>query len=78
MFLLSLFIAYWFYVKLGFVTIFIPFFGLVNIGLLVVPLIIILTVVMSTVSVIDGIDGLSGGLFAIAFASFGITGTEPR
>lgn len=71
-FLLSLFIAYWFYVKLGFVTIFIPFFGLVNIGLLVVPLIIILTVVMSTVSVIDGIDGLSGGLFAIAFASFGI------
>jgi phospho-N-acetylmuramoyl-pentapeptide-transferase len=71
-FLLSLFVAYWFYAKLGFVEVFIPFFGLLNIGFLVVPLIVLAVVVMSAVSVIDGIDGLSGGLFAIAFASFGI------
>jgi phospho-N-acetylmuramoyl-pentapeptide-transferase len=71
-FALSIFIAWWFFAKLGFVEVFIPFFGLINIGFLVVPLIIVATVVMSAVSVIDGIDGLSGGLFAIAFASFGI------
>jgi len=71
-FLLSLFIAGWFFYKLEFVNVFIPFIGLVYIGILVIPLIIILTVFMSAVSVIDGIDGLSGGLFAVAFASFGI------
>jgi phospho-N-acetylmuramoyl-pentapeptide-transferase len=71
-FLLSLFIAYWFYFKLYFVDIFIPFYGFVFIGLLIIPLIIFISVLMSTVSVIDGLDGLSGGLFAIAFASFGM------
>lgn len=71
-FLLSIFVAYWFYEKLSFVNVFVPFIGLVYIGILIIPLIIILTVFMSAVSVVDGIDGLSGGLFAIAFASFGI------
>jgi phospho-N-acetylmuramoyl-pentapeptide-transferase len=71
-FLLSLFIAYWFYFKLYFVNVFIPFLGFVNFGIFIIPIIIFIFVLMSTVSVIDGIDGLSGGLFAIAFASFGI------
>jgi phospho-N-acetylmuramoyl-pentapeptide-transferase len=72
MFLLSVFIAYWFFVKLEMIEIFVPFFGLLNIGILIVPLIILAVVVMSCVSVIDGIDGLSGGLFAVAFASYGL------
>jgi phospho-N-acetylmuramoyl-pentapeptide-transferase len=71
-FFLSIFIAWWFFTKLGFIEVFVPFLGMLNIGFLVVPLIILATIVMSAVSVIDGIDGLSGGLFAIAFASFGI------
>jgi phospho-N-acetylmuramoyl-pentapeptide-transferase len=71
-FFLSLFIGWWFYQKLVFVDLFVPFFGIVTVGFLIVPIIIIVTVAMSAVSVIDGIDGLSGGLFAIAFASFGI------
>lgn len=71
-FLLSIFIGYWFFYKLGFTVVFVPFLGLVYLGFLIVPLIVVMTVVMSAVSVIDGIDGLSGGLFAIAFASFGI------
>lgn len=72
MFFLSLFIAYWFFIKLGMVEIFIPFFGLVYVGALIIPMIIIAFVVMQAVSVIDGIDGLSGGLFAVAFASYGL------
>jgi phospho-N-acetylmuramoyl-pentapeptide-transferase len=71
-FLLSIFIAWWFYVKLAFTVVFVPFLGLIYLGVLIIPLIILITVVMSAVSVIDGIDGLSGGLFAIAFASYGI------
>lgn len=70
--LLSVFIAWWFFVKLEFTSVFIPFIGLVEIGLAVIPLIIISVVAMSCVSVIDGIDGLSGGLFAMAFAAYGI------
>jgi phospho-N-acetylmuramoyl-pentapeptide-transferase len=72
MFFLSLFIAYWFVVKLGLLEVFVPFFGLVHVGLLIVPMIILAFVVMQAVSVIDGIDGLSGGLFAVAFASYGL------
>jgi phospho-N-acetylmuramoyl-pentapeptide-transferase len=72
MFLLSLFVAYWFVVKLEMLEVFIPFFGLVHVGLLIVPAIILAFVVMTAVSVIDGIDGLSGGLFAVSFASYGL------
>jgi len=72
MFFLSLFVAYWFFVKLEMVEVFVPFFGLVYVGALIIPMIILAVVVMQAVSVIDGIDGLSGGLFAVAFASYGL------
>ncbi len=69
---LSYFIAWWFFTKLGFVSIYIPFLGYFTIGILVIPLIMLVVVTMFTTSVIDGIDGLSGGLYAIAFSAFGI------
>jgi phospho-N-acetylmuramoyl-pentapeptide-transferase len=72
MFILSLFVAYWFTNKLGLVEFFIPFLGLINFGILTFFMIVLALVVMSTVSVIDGIDGLSGGLFGIAFSSYGL------
>ena len=71
-FFLSLFVAYWFFVKLGLTEMIVPFFGLINFGWLIIPMIIFAMIVMSAVSVIDGIDGLSGGLFAVAFASYGL------
>lgn len=70
--LMGIFIAYWFFTKLELTEMFVPFLGLINFGVLIIPMIIVALVVMSAVSVIDGIDGLSGGLFAIAFASFGL------
>lgn len=72
MFLLSLFVAYWFFVKLEMLEVFVPFLGLVHVGVFIVPMIVLAFVVMQAVSVIDGIDGLSGGLFAVAFASYGL------
>jgi phospho-N-acetylmuramoyl-pentapeptide-transferase len=71
-FLLSIFIAYWFYFKLGFLSLFVPFFGYIYVYWLIIPIIILTTLVMFTTSVIDGIDGLSGGLFATAFAAYGL------
>lgn len=71
-FFLSIGIAYWFYFKLGFLSLFVPFIGYIYVYWLIIPIIILTTLVMFTTSVIDGIDGLSGGLFAIAFASYGL------
>jgi phospho-N-acetylmuramoyl-pentapeptide-transferase len=71
-FLLSLFIGFWFYFKLNFTELFIPFYGMFDVGIFIFFFISFFTIMMFSVSNIDGIDGLSGGLFAIAFASFGI------
>lgn len=70
--LISLFMGWWFFVKLGFDTIFLPFFGMVYVGAFIYLLITFFSVGMFSVSNIDGMDGLSGGLFATAFGSFGI------
>lgn len=69
---LSYFIAWWFFVKLELLSIYVPFFGDFIVGGLMIPIIILVIVTMFTTSVIDGIDGLSGGLYAIAFGAFGI------
>jgi phospho-N-acetylmuramoyl-pentapeptide-transferase len=70
--LISLFMGWWFFVKLGFDSVFLPFVGMVYVGSLIYFLITFFSVGMFSVSNIDGIDGLSGGLFATAFGSFGI------
>ena len=65
--------ALYFYYKLGFNIIHIPAVGDFNIGILYIPLFI--AVVVSTanaVNITDGLDGLSGGLIAIAFGAYGI------
>lgn len=62
--------AYWFYFKLGMNSIFIPGFGNWELGILFLPF--FMGVMLATFSggVIDGIDGLSGGVFASIFASY--------
>lgn len=64
--------GWWFYEKLGWSTILIPFIGEIDIGILY-PLLFILTI-LATYSggIIDGLDGLAGGTFASLFGAFGI------
>jgi phospho-N-acetylmuramoyl-pentapeptide-transferase len=63
--------AYWFYFKLGYTAITIPFLGLVPLGLWYIPLFMfIITGTSNAVNITDGLDGLAGGLLLIAFASF--------
>ncbi|MFA6095886.1 MAG: hypothetical protein WC767_03550, partial [Candidatus Paceibacterota bacterium] len=62
--------AWWIYWKLAenWQELYIPFFGLISIGILIVPLIIL--VVMFTanaVNISDGMDGLAGGMLIPAF-----------
>lgn len=69
---LGLIIGLWFYFKLGVTGIHIPWFGFVNLGYLFIPFFIIVMLSLWSSSVIDGIDGLSGGVLASIFMSYAI------
>lgn len=70
---ISVAVAGWFYYKLGYDSVFVPFFGSWEIGWWYIPLAVFLIVgTANAVNVTDGLDGLAGGLLVIAFAAFGI------
>lgn len=65
--------ALYFYFKLEYHSIHIPAVGDFAIGILYIPLFILVVVSSANaVNITDGLDGLSGGLLAIAFGSFGV------
>src|SRR3989344_55427 len=64
--------GWWFWAKLGVVSLSIPFAAPVYLGILIVPWFILLSLSLYASGVIDGIDGLSGGVFASIFASYTI------
>lgn len=64
--------AWWFYVKLGMDTLHIPFWGDLAIGILFVPLFILFTIGIYSGGIIDGVDGLSGGVFAAIYSAYAI------
>jgi len=71
-FLISLVGAYWFYFKLGWDTIHLPFLGDIQLGYFYIILFIITMIGLFSGSVIDGLDGLAGGVFAIIFAIYSV------
>jgi phospho-N-acetylmuramoyl-pentapeptide-transferase len=65
--------GWWFFAKLGVTGVQIPFFDTLHLGWLIIPLFIL--VVFATgvaVNMSDGLDGLAGGLSAIAFGAYAI------
>ncbi len=60
----------WFYQKLGWDMIYIPFLGDVSIGFWYIPLFILATLACWSGGVVDGLDGLAGGTFASIFGAF--------
>ncbi|HQT82925.1 MAG TPA: hypothetical protein PLW99_02115, partial [Candidatus Paceibacterota bacterium] len=68
--LVSAFIGWWFYAKLGVTAIGIPGDGTLVLGALIIPLFVIITLGLYAGGVIDGIDGLSGGVFSAAFMAY--------
>src|SRR3989344_2111530 len=64
--------ALWFYFRLEQSMIHVPFVGDFNIGVLYIPLFVIVMLGVFSGGVVDGLDGLSGGVFATIFAAFGI------
>lgn len=63
--------AYWFYIKLGVDSVFVPFYGELILGALFVPFFVATFIAVFATSNIDGLDGLSGGVMAIVFSAFG-------
>lgn len=62
--------AYWFYFPLEKSIVLIPFFGEVNLGILFIPFFILMMIALFSGGVIDGIDGLAGGIMANIFAAY--------
>jgi phospho-N-acetylmuramoyl-pentapeptide-transferase len=68
--LLGLIIGLWFYLKLGVSVLYIPWFGFIGLGWFFVPFFILIMLSLWSSSVIDGIDGLSGGVLASIFMAY--------
>lgn len=68
--IVSLFIGWWFYDKLDIISIGIPGDGQLVIGALIIPLFVLVTLGLYAGGVIDGIDGLAGGIFGTAFMAY--------
>ena len=69
-FLIALIGAWWFYFKLDWRTIYIPGIGDLFIGAWYIPLFIGTMIILFSSSIVDGIDGLSGGVFGAIFAAY--------
>lgn len=70
--LIGLAISLWFYYKLDFSSVHIPFGGSLELGMLFIPFFITVMLATFSTSVIDGIDGLAGGVLASVFTAFAV------
>ena len=66
-------LGWFFYVKLGYDAVHIPFLGDLALGWLIIPLFVVAVVSTSNaVNISDGLDGLSGGLLMSSYGAFGV------
>ncbi len=72
-FLISLFVAYWFIYKLGMSSISIPFYGDLFLSSVIFAIVLILFMLATYAGgVIDGVDGLSGGVMMAIYSAYGV------
>ena len=70
--ILGLLAGCWFFYKLGMNSIQIPFDGQLMLGILLIPFVIIVMLATFSGGVIDGLDGLSGGVLASIFSAYAV------
>ncbi|HVO86412.1 MAG TPA: phospho-N-acetylmuramoyl-pentapeptide-transferase [Candidatus Binatia bacterium] len=65
--------GWWFYNKLGFDSLHVPFYHTWHIGFWIIPLfILVVYATANAVNISDGLDGLAGGLAATAFGAYAV------
>ena len=63
--------AYWFYFKLGYQNINIPFLGSIDLGIWYIPLFVLIIATMAnSVNITDGLDGLAWGLLLFNYGLY--------
>lgn len=67
---LGIIIGWWFFAKLGISELYVPWFGMVELGYVFIPFFILILLGVWSTSVIDGIDGLSGGVLSSVFGAY--------
>lgn len=70
--ILSGLIGWWFYDKLEVVAINLPWGGTWELGIFIVPFFMLMSFALYASGVIDGIDGLSGGVFSSIFTAYAV------
>ncbi len=71
--LIALIGGWFFYYKLDVHSIHIPWYGALSVGWLIIPLFVLVVVsTANAVNISDGLDGLAGGLSAIAFGIYAV------
>jgi phospho-N-acetylmuramoyl-pentapeptide-transferase len=70
--LIGIFVASWFVFKLDVTTINLPLLSPLEVGWLLIPIFTVVMIVIYAGGVIDGLDGLSGGIFTVNFAAYGV------
>jgi phospho-N-acetylmuramoyl-pentapeptide-transferase len=71
-FCVSLFVGLWIYIKLDYTSIHLFFNKTLILGLWIVPVVVLVLLALYSGGIIDGIDGLSGGVFASMFSAYGV------
>jgi len=61
----------WFYYRLDMTGTYIPFYGNWELGIMIIPFFMLIMFSLFSSGVIDGLDGLSGGVMAIIFSAYG-------
>ncbi len=71
--LIALFGAWWFYFKLDWDLVRVPFFGTFSLGWWFIPFFVFVIVATAfSVNEADGLDGLAGGIVLAAFSTYGV------
>lgn len=66
-------LGWFFFAKLGFSILHVPFLGDLSLGWVMIPVFAFVVVATSNaVNISDGLDGLAGGLVSISFGAFGV------
>ncbi len=70
---LALSLGWFFYFKLGYNGVHVPFLGGFELGIWIIPLFVLAVVSTgNAVNISDGLDGLAGGLLSASYAAFGV------